>query len=306
MATNAIPKDLEGLAGLAENMADGLHTDAVGVGIAQNTEAVMRAALAAALNADVAYGEAKEARMAAFDIMQAADDAVWEFLLATKRVLSQFLGTRWSTAWEPTGFPNQSTKIPDAQDQRLYLCAALKLYFTNHPEREVAPLGVTALNAEARHQALSDGRDAVEHKTREQADKKEARDVAVAGLRKRVRGLIDELTTLLGDADTRWHVFGLNCPADPDTPEPVTELTLAMGAAGVIVASWPRAMRATRYRPFTQIVGVDESPIAHDPVHDEVVNLPGFAAGQTVKVYIIAANDAGEALPGPTEELQVP
>ncbi|MCX7010311.1 MAG: hypothetical protein NTY53_24250 [Kiritimatiellaeota bacterium] len=306
MSTNETPKDLEGLIGLAENMADGLHTDAAGVGIAQNTEAAMRAAISAARNADVDYGAAKEARMAATALTQAADDEARDFLLAAKRVLSQFLGTNWSTAWESTGFPNQSTKVPVTQDQRLNLCATLKIYFTNNPTREVAALGVTALLAEAKYQALSDGRDAVEHKMRDQAGKKEVRDVAVTGLRKRVRGLIDELTTLLDDTDIRWHVFGLNCPADPDTPEPVTELTLAMGAAGVIVASWPRAMRATRYRPYTQIVGVDEAPIAHDPVHDEVVNLPGFAAGQTVKVFIIAANDAGEAQPGPTEEILIP
>jgi hypothetical protein len=306
MATNETPKDLEGLLGLADKMADGLHTDAAGVGIAQNTEAAMRAAITAAQLADVDYGAAKEARVAATAVTQAADDEAQNFLLAAKRVLSQFLGTNWSTAWESTGFPNQSTKVPATQDQRLILCATLKIYFTNNPTREVAALGVTAINAEAKFQALSDGRDAVEHKTREQADKKATRDTAVNGLRKRVRGLIDELTQLLDDTDSRWHVFGLNCPADPDTPEPVGSLALSLGAAGVIVATWPSALRATRYRPFTQIVGVDAEFVAHDPVHDEFVNLPGFASGQTVKVYIIAANDAGEADPGPTEEILIP
>jgi uncharacterized protein YdcH (DUF465 family) len=306
MATNAVPKDQDGLLGLAENMADGLHTDAAGVGIAQNTEAIMRAAITAVRNSEADYGTAKDARSAAFDGMQTADTAVEEFLLAAKRVLSQFLGTRWSAAWEPTGFPNNSTKVPDSQDARLNLCAALKIYFTNNPAREVAAMGVTAALAEARFQSLSDGRDAVEHKTQEQAAKKEARDAAVAGLRKRVRGLIDELATLLSDTDTRWHAFGLNRPADPDTPEPVASLALAMGAAGVIVAAWPIAPRATRYRPFTQIVGVNDEPVAHDPVHDLTVNLSGFTTGQTVKVYIIAANDAGEAAAGPTEEILIP
>jgi hypothetical protein len=306
MATNETPKDLEGLIGLAENMADGLHTDAAGVGIAQNTEAAMRAAYTAARNADLEYGAAKEARVAATAVTQVADDEAQEFLLAAKRVLSQFLGTNWSTAWDSTGFPNQSTKVPVTQDQRLNLCATLQIYFTNNPTREVAALGVTALLAGAKYQALSDGRDAVEHRTRDQAGKKEARDDAVNGLRKRVRGLIDELTQLLGEADIRWHVFGLNCPADPDTPEAVTSVALSIGAAGVIVATWPRALRATRYRPFTQIVGVDAEPVAHDPVHDETVNLPGFATGQTVRVYIVAANDAGQADPGPTEEILVP
>ena len=266
----------------------------------------MRAAITAVRNAEAEFGAARDARSAGFDGMQAADTEVGEFLLATKRVLSQFLGTRWTTAWEPTGFPNNSTKVPDSQDERLNLCAALKIYFTANPTREVAALGVTAALAETRFQALSNGRDAVEHKTQEQAAKKEARDAAVAGLRKRVRGLIDELATLLSDTDTRWHAFGLNRPADPDTPEAVESLTLTLGTVGIIVASWPRAARATRYRPFVQIVGVDEEPVARDPVHDMTVNLTGFTTGQTVKVYIVAANDAGEAMAGPTEQILVP
>ncbi|MCX6901484.1 MAG: hypothetical protein NT105_22620 [Verrucomicrobia bacterium] len=306
MATNAVPKDQDGLLGLAENMADGLHTDAAGVGIAQNTEVIMRAGITAVRNSEADYGAAKDARSAAFDGLQTADAEVTEFLSNARKVLTSFLGNYWSAAWEPTGFSGNSTKVPDSQDGRLNLCAALKIYFTANPTREVAGLGVTAVNAEAKFQALSDGRDAVEHKTQEQAAKKDARDAAVAGLRKRVRGLIDELTTLLSDTDTRWHAFGLNRPADPDTPEIVESLTLAMGAAGVIVASWPGAPRATRYRPFVQIVGVNEEPVARDPVHDLTVNLTGFTTGQTVKVYIVAANDAGEAQAGPTEQILIP
>lgn len=306
MAANAVPKDQDGLLAMAEDMADGLHTDGASVGVAQNTEAIMRAAITAVRNAEADYGTAKDARQSAFDGLQAADDGAREFLLAAKRVLSQFLGTNWSSAWEPTGFPNNTTKVPPTQDGRLNLCASLKIYFTANPTREVAAMGVTAALAEAKFQAVSDGRDAVEHKTQEQAAKKEARDAAVAGLRKRVRGLIDELTTLLSDTDTRWHAFGLNRPADPDTPEIVESVSLSMGAAGVIVASWPAAPRATRYRPFVQIVGVDEEAAARDPVHDTTVNLTGFTTGQTVKVYIIAANDAGEAMAGPTEQILVP
>jgi len=208
MATNAVPEIQDDLLTLAEDMADGLHTDGAGVGIAQNTEAVMRATITALRTAEAEFGAAKEARQAAVNGLQAADD--------------------------------------------------------------------------------------------------QARDTALRNLRKRVRDLINELDTLLADNDARWHAFGLSMPADPDTPEPVESLTLTPGTAGVIVASWPRAVRATRYRPFVQIVGVDTEFVARDAVHDMTVNLTGFTTGQTVKVYIVAANDAGEAQPGPTEQILVP
>jgi hypothetical protein len=306
MAGNPVPEGQEELLALAEDMADGCHNHEAAIGLEHNKEADMRAAITALRNAEAAFGTAKGNRQAAFDALEAADRAATEFLTAARGVLAQFLGNRWSTAWEPTGFPDMSTAVPKTQDKRMNLCASLKIYFTNVPAHEVAAFGVTAANAEAKFQGISNGRDGVDMKEELQTQARQARDTAFKNLRKRARDLIYELDTLLADDDARWHAFGLSMPSDPDTPEPVVSLALAMGAAGTIVATWPRAVRATRYRPFTQIVGVNEEPVAHDAVHDLTVNLPGFTSGQTVKVYIIAANDAGEAQAGPTEQILVP
>jgi hypothetical protein len=266
----------------------------------------MRAAITALRNAEAGFGTAKGNRQAAFDALNAADVAATEFLSAARGVLSQFLGSRWSAAWEPTGFPDLSTAVPKTQDKRLNLCASLKIYFTNVPAHEVAALGVTAVNAEAKFQGISNGRDGVDMKEELQTQARQARDTALKNLRKRARDLIYELDTLLGDDDPRWHAFGLSMPSDPDTPEPVVSLTLEPGTAGVVVATWPRATRATRYRPFVKIEGVDEDFVARDAVHDLTVSLDGFTTGQTVKVRIVAANDAGQAQPGPTQQIVVP
>ena len=303
MAGNPVPDSQGDLLALAEDMADGCHNHEVAIGLQHNKETDVRATILALRTAEAAFGTAKTNRQAAMDALQASDGEATDFLLAAKRILSQFLGTRWNKAWEATGFPDLSTAVPKSQEKRMNLCASLKIYFTNTPTQEVAGLGVTAALAETRFQALSTGRDALSMKDEAQTAAKQARDGAYQDLRKRAHDLIAELSTLLADDDPRWHAFGLNMPADPNACDPVTALTLAKGTAGVIVASWPHAVRATRYRPFTQIVGVDQDAQAHDPVHDLTVNLTGFAAGQTVKVYIIAANDAGEAQPGPTEQI---
>jgi hypothetical protein len=47
MATNRLPDQLNRLFALAEDMADGLHAHEAPVGIKQNTEAAVRADLAA-------------------------------------------------------------------------------------------------------------------------------------------------------------------------------------------------------------------------------------------------------------------
>lgn len=306
MAGNPVPTLQDELLALAEDMADGCHNHEVAIGLQHNKESDIRAAITAMRNAESAYGTAKSNRQAAMDALQAADDNATDFLGKARKVLMTFLGNFWSTAWEPTGFPDMSTAVPKSQEKRMNLCASLKIYFTNVPAQEIAAMGVTAAIAETNFQALSDGRDAHSMKVELQTAAKQARDTALANLRKRVRDLINELGTLLADDDARWHAFGLSMPSDPDTPEPVESLTLVAGTPGIIVASWSRAVRATRYRPFVQIVGVDADYVAREPVHDLTVNLNGFTTGQTVRVKIVAANDAGEAQPGPTEEIIAP
>ena len=306
MAGNPVPSGQDELLAVAEDMADGCHNHEVAIGIQHNKEADMRGSITALRNAEAGFGTAKSNRQDAMDALHAVDATGTEFLAAARSVLTRFLGNRWSASWEPTGFPDMSTAVPATQEKRMNLCASLKIYFTNVPAQEVAALGVTAAIAETQFQAVSTARDALDIKEELQTTAKQARDTALANLRKRVRDLIHEIGTLLGDDDARWHAFGLSMPSDPDTPMPVESLALAAGTPGIIVASWPRAVRATRYRPFVQIVGVDPEFVARDAVHDLTVNLTGFTTGQTVNVKIVAANDAGEAQPGPTEQIVVP
>jgi hypothetical protein len=291
---------------LAEDIADGLHQWETPLGITSVSEAKVRADIVACIAAETEADVAKNNRQTAADALQAADDAASAFILAAKGVLVSFLGPRWSSAWAPTGFPDDSTAVPQTQEKRFKLCARLNEYFTANPTREFPANHVTAAKALEHHEAVSDGRTALGQKTVLQGQKLKARDAAYHVLAGHLRTLIMDLANFLADDDDRWHAFGLNAPADPDTPEPVSDLTLEAGLPGEIVASWPRAPRATRYRPFVQRVGVDEAFVARDAVHDLTVTLDAFTTGQTVKVYIIAANDDGQAPAGPTKEILIP
>ncbi|MEI8063543.1 MAG: fibronectin type III domain-containing protein [Verrucomicrobiota bacterium] len=306
MAGNRVPTVENDLLALGEDMADGCHNHEVDVGLQHIKEVDIRASITALRNSEAGFNTARGNRQTAMDSLHAIDATVTAFLAAARSVLIRFLGNRWSTAWVPTGFPDLSTAVPATQEKRLNLCASLKTYFTTVPAQAVAAMDVTAVNAETQFQALSTGRDVLATKDELQTTAKQARDAAYDNLRKREHDLINELATLLADNDARWHAFGLSMPADPNTPMPVPALTLTPGTAGKIVVTWPRAVRATRYRPFVQIVGVDEDFVAREAVHDLTVNLAGFTTGQTVKVYIVAANDAGEAQPSPTQQIIVP
>lgn len=296
--------DNEALA-MAEDLGDGLHILEVPLGVTGVTEAKTRAAITLCHNADKDVGDAKKARQEASTALLGVDGTAMEFISVTRKVLAGFLTEHWSAAWEPTGFPDQSTALPRTQEKRLNLCRSLKDYFTSNPTQEVAALGVTAVLADANYGALSNGRDLLAQKETDQGVKLKARGAAYDALRKLLRTAVTELKRFLADDDDRWHTFNLNAPADPVTPDPVGLVTLTPGTAGILVASWDRARRASRYRPFVQVVGVDLDFVARDAVHDLTVNLTGFHTGQTVKVYIVAANDEGEAMPSPTVQIVV-
>lgn len=306
MAGNPVPDPQDDLLALAEDMADGCHNHEVAIGLNNNKEVPVRADILALRNTEAAFGTAKDVRQDAVDALQAVDGVATDFLGQARRVLASFLGERWSTAWEPTGFPDQSTAVPRSQEKRMNLCAALKIYFTNVPAHEVAALGVTAALADTNFTAVSNGRDLLGMKEQAQTTAKVARNTALTKLRLRVRNLIAELNQFLADDDPRWHAFGLNMPSDPDTPEPVASVTLTANLPTKVKAEWPRARRATRYRVFKQVVGADPEFINVETVSEQMVLLEGLPTGQTLNVYVVAANDAGEAAASPTAQIVVP
>jgi hypothetical protein len=296
---NPVPYGLPELFALAEDMADGLHTYEATVGVKQNTETLFRASLEAAQLAESLYATAKGAKTIASTDLRIADSNARAFLKAARSVLAKRYGEAWTLAWEPTGFPNQSTAVPGTQDERFALCDALNRYFTANPTHEVPDpnMNVTAAEATARHAALSDARQDVNSANTIAGTKRNDRDTAVTALKVRVRGLITELEQLLEDNDPRWDAFGLNAPGASSLPDVPEALVVTPGVAGTLLADWADARRAARYHVFKQVAGVDADFVFLLTVTDSDATLTGFTTGQTVKVRVTAVNDSGESLP---------
>jgi hypothetical protein len=184
-------------------------------------------------------------------------------------------------------------------DERFTLLDSLKNYFTAMPANESADMGATAAICLAAWTALSDARQGVVNAESAQTTAFTNRTNAENALRKRVRGLINELGDLIGDDDPRWEDFGLNIPAHPSAPESVASVTLAPASGNRLEVSWPYAVRAIRFIIEIFIVGVDTEWRTGGKSKDLTTILKGFTAGQTVKVRVVAANDGGNAAPGP-------
>ena len=307
MASNALPAKRDRLFALADDMCDGLHDLEVTLGIKQNTEAVLRPALAAARAAESAFGEAQVVRKAANAVLTTADAAGKVFIANSRKRLSKFFGEAYSTEWGAAGWPDNSTAVPNTQEDRFNLINSLKLWFTNHPAHESTDMDATAAIADTVYTNISNARATLDQKITLSGTAKNARDAAEANLRKRMNGLVAELVVVLSDEDPRWHAFGLSRPADEETPEPPSFTTLVAGSVpGTVLVDWDDALRADHSRVWLLRVGTDTDFHAVQSPTDSDATLSGLTSGSMIKVRVTSVNDAGESQPGPEATIVVP
>jgi hypothetical protein len=324
MSSNATPKNLAVLRALTHDLADGLHDLEDAIGMKQNKEENVRAALlplegdpdadvnvnpAAFKGSIMVYDERKAATaLARKAVGDLSDGAVHDFLLAASAVLGGILGRKWNSAWLPTGFPNNSTAVPTTQEARFSLLLSLKNYFTANPTHQLNQPPheeVTAARAAALHAQMSNARQAVNDREGDQAAAKNVRDGHQRALFKRVSGTIEEVGQVLAPDDPRWENLGLNIPANPTPPEAVEAVTLSSGGSGKVLAEWARSRRSERFRVMVQIVGTDPDFREEVVVHDLNATLKSLPVGATLRVQITAANEAGDAAPSPAAEIVV-
>ena len=308
MATNPIPATNSQLFALAQDAGDGATAHEVAIGLLQNTSAKIYAELSAARAAEAAYAASKTAKDTVSANLRNADSNVRAFIKACGAYFTQIISDGWTTAWEATGFPNQSPAIPASQDDRLTLCAALEDYFTANPTKEISNgnLVLTAARADTLYLAFAAARDAVNEANTDAGQKKVARDAAVNTLRTRMRGLITELEQLLDANDPLWLAFGLNEPGAASTPDVPEAVSVTPGTPGVLHVNWAAARLAAHYRVWKKIVGVDANPIAVASPTDTEATLSGLHSGATAEITVTSVNDAGESTPSTEVSVVVP
>ncbi len=299
MAANSLPKKYDLLVALAEDAADGAAVHETAIGLLQNTEARIRADLAALEAAQQTFQTARKTSLALTKAQRTADSNGKAFIAAAKGVLEPVLGGQWSIAWAPTGFVT-SLEVPSTLPGRQTLLGALRDYFTANPAHENAPLNVTAAQAAALHTGLSDARSAIKTGLVARGQKKSARNAAQRALKKRLAGLIGELDQLLGGGDPIWLAFGLNVPEGETTPEAPSELVLTQGGPGEVLADWDDVPNADHYRVFKQEVGVDADFVHLASPTDSDLTIEGLTAGNTLRVKVSAVSGS---LEGPTSDV---
>lgn len=246
---------------------------------------------------------AKDARSA---LKALSDGAVRDLLTAYRDVLERIHGKKHNAGWSAAGFTDGIT-VPREHDKRQSLLATMRSYLAANAGQEASlpqpsgpPLAVTAAAALAMGATFQAAFDLVASREAEQANCKNVRDADKAALFDEVSGTTTELSGLLAEDDPRWENFGLNIPANPNPPEPVSAVTMTAVGTGREELAWSAATRATYYRLFHKVEGVDTDFqfIKRDSDLDHTFT--DLTPGATVSAYVIAANAGGEAVASPT------
>lgn len=305
MATNMIPNTASKLIPMAEMAANGLRDHGAALGVLQNTEPKLRADIAALTAARIAHSTASAAKSVGTATRNESDLLARQFLASTRKIFSIHFGGNWNTDWQRAGFPNGSTAVPESPAARFELLQRLVQFLETNPGYENAQLKVTAAFGKEILATLSERRSACAEAIRETTQTKEALDKAMQALRKRVRGLLDELAQLLPDNDPVYYSFGLNAPTDPLTPCIPDGLHFKLSGTNAYL-DWADSRRAESYRVWKQTVGADNGFQCVAAVLESDYTLQGLTPGTVTQVQVSAVNGAGESQPSAMVEIAVP
>ena len=304
VASNIVPNVANKLIPFAEMAANGLRDYGKAIGVQQNTEEKLRAEIAALHTARIAPIHASGTKTTASAAQNESDLLAKQFIASTRKVLSIHLGNSWNSQWQTTGFPNGSTAVPESPAVRFDLLQMLVQFLANNPGFENKDLKVTAAWGQEIQAALSARRSACANAIRATTQSKQALDQAMLALRKRLRGLIEELRQLLSDSDPLYYAFGLNAPADPSTPCIPDGLHFKLSGTTAYL-DWADSRRADRYRVWKQTLGLDDGFQCVATVWESDYTLEDLPAGKISRVQVSAVNAAGESQPSPSVEIQL-
>jgi hypothetical protein len=159
-------------------------------------------------------------------------------------------------------------------------------------------IACTAAACEAAAQAISSAQSASNQSNTDAGIAQVNLQNGIDAARKRLSGLLAELSQLIGDGDDRWYAFGFDKPSDPSTPEVPENVVVTAGAAGThsLFIDWDDARRAEGYRvKVTNAAG--GAQLASELTQDSEISIPGLPAGANVNITVTARNAAGESQP---------
>jgi hypothetical protein len=297
-------KPLNNIGGLLRQSQDAVSGAAqLGAGLlTTNTEANITADRGALVTAVDAYETGRRTLASKRAVARSVTLTARTLAKTVRDVLENTLGTRYSQAWDVVGFKG-SLAIPGSTGEVLLLLERLQTFLNTEGAPNIPELDVTPERATGLVNELRIAKAAVNTQRGEVTQLFQTRKSAEVVLRKRMRGLIEELRQKLGALDGRWKTFGLNMPGAKEIPAvPTNVLAILIGETAASV-KWTASARADYYRVWKKVIGVDEEFVAAGSPADLDFTMEELPRNSTIEIAVSAVNNGGES--GRSQSVQI-
>ena len=275
----ALPGVLENLAPLGYSEEQGDAFDA------RITDAI--AARDAHAAAKVALGSSRSSHAS---VMKTARTLA----MTARDALKPYLGREHSAGWVAAGFVN-NLEVPRDPAKLLSIVQGLKNYLTAHTDQEVTATNITAVRFGTVATDMMARVAAVDTAKASVITAADARDAKAKLVRTELSLLLAKLQRTFDPFDAMWEKVGFNRPGFVSVPAiPLNLLAVLVGPAAVAL-KWNRAERATRYRIWKEVVGVDAEMVEVTMREDFDFVLEGLPSGKTIQLAVSAVNSGGES-----------
>ncbi|MDB6029305.1 MAG: hypothetical protein JWM68_5528 [Verrucomicrobiales bacterium] len=285
---------MNGVVTTSEKLAEGSALYALLLGMAHGTAAFLLADRQAAVTGRKNHEDAKDLMRSLRLDLDATRFASRGLSMLMRDNLKPILGTEFNSRWGVVGYDG-SLETAFSVDDLILQMEAFGAYFGANPAHEIASKDVTAAKAHEMRAALIAGRQAVNDQEAKVGQSMELRDAKFELLRKRIRLTIDELHEFLPPLDPRWKSFGLNMPGADETPDVPTNIFAILIGPNAAALKWNAAPRASYYRVWKRVLGVDAEPVAVGSPADVDFTMENLPANATIEIYVSAVNNGGES-----------
>jgi hypothetical protein len=209
-----------------------------------------------------------------------------------REVLKGPLGSEHNEEWIGAGY-EADLSIPTKIDGLVRMMQGVKGYLTLHPAHESGE--VTAVKANIVLTELLAAVTAVDQAASDAREALTTRNSFAGVVRKNMQTLLAELSVKADPTGAVWEDFGLKRPGIRSLPDVPTGVTVTLVGPTAISVKWAKAARASNYRVWKKIVGVDEDFVLVDSRTDLDLTIEGLPTGKTIEIVVSASNNGGES-----------
>ncbi len=290
---NDIPKTNPELLTFAGAAAIGAGQYGAAIPLLQNTQTNINTDIQALVDAIMAYGEGRTEFRTRRDSVKAAVRTARVMLMLGRDSLKPQFGNLFNESWLPLGH-NGSLEISEDPAQLLNLLRCYQEFLENNPMHELVTKDLTAVHLEALFTDLEAALGALNIQDTIVGNLMETRDRKADKLRRRLRGLIEELYQNIDPLDQRWKAFGLNLPGAQETPDIVENVEAILIGPNAAALKWDNTARAEYYHVFKRVQGIDEDYILVGSPADLDFTLENLPSGKQIDIIVAAVNNGGE------------